>query len=1106
MPALFVSHSSRDDAQVNSLKSWLRNNGFTDLFIDHRNIVGGDKWPQALRDSAGACRVVVCLVTNNWLASNECFAEYHAAWYMGKRIIPLFVVQTAEGALADRLAKLRAEDQGIDITSCIAPDGSLDVSRDPAAQERLKHGLLAAGALARIGLDPEAFAIDQKRRPDPFPGLASFGDEDADAALFYGRSHDIAETLQDLRKMRAGAERRPLVIVGVSGAGKSSLLKAGLLPRLRRETPAWLPLRTFRPGAEPLLNFAEAITRTLDEFGVSEAPGTVRDRLFDAWKAANTHSNDQRTIKPLDRMLAALEHEGQALRTAAARPGSSIVIPIDQAEELIRSEGPSSEAMADYLRAALLAPTLWQLVFTIRSDSLTEFQKHPRFQNLNADFYDLRTLPTFNFDAVVEAPARRYNVEIEPALVVELMRDAEKEEDALPLLAFALQRLWQQYSKTKKLTKLNYENVGRLGGLIEDAAERALRGLEADTPIPASEPSRRLEKLGAETFVPALAQINEQGLIVRRAADWPAFGEDARELLERFSRRRLVVQRGVDPNQSTVEVTHEALFRKWRRLESWILPEKERLEILRMVESAAHDWKKRTSRQWLVHRGSRLKAARLLSTSPRYQPRFNATDLEYLNACNRAAIRRKVALGTILSALLLLTIGAAWRIETNEATDSFLKEANSLNLLYAHKPGRNTLSAASRNALAALSQTGSPRAADCRSTNELRFGHETLSAAECQLRRAGQIEPMTEGAGRHLTFSSQKIEFSNGTTRRDVSKLKSMLVNAVSVDLSADLSRLFLQYADGSARLFDLENDRLVLDLSPRRNEGSNISTPRFIGLEDGRFLAPDREARKRLALTVMAWRHNRLVGIDSDGRLNLWNSSNGSRIAELMPPAFLSQLRYVGLIKNDSLVFLIGSDGAHLFRSDNGIKVNDIAASVTPQFASSWALISKQFLQSIKGEIEDEEDGEAAFDISDDGSRYLIRHNSSTAVLTTSDNELIALVGGFQGHSPRRFVEGKREKVGWSGDKRLIWELSESGRLRGAELRTWVCKQSHRTFSSVFESGERESNAYLKGRPADVCAWSGLNSLRGWYQVYTRWKFLLTGLDVEESSDVHAE
>jgi TIR domain len=228
MAVLFVSHSSKDDAVARALEAWLRAEGFTDIFIDHTSIVVGEKWAQALREASGTCRVVACLVTQPWLASDECFGEYKAAWYLGKRIIPLFLLAPKAKLGADakkRFADIRAEYQGLDLTPCLKSDG-LDLDADLGVAERLAEGLRAAGALAKVGLDPEAFAIDRKLRPMPFLGLASFGDEDADAALFYGRSGEIAETLEELRQMRVKAERRPFVILGASGRA-SSRLRAG---------------------------------------------------------------------------------------------------------------------------------------------------------------------------------------------------------------------------------------------------------------------------------------------------------------------------------------------------------------------------------------------------------------------------------------------------------------------------------------------------------------------------------------------------------------------------------------------------------------------------------------------------------------------------------------------------------------------------------------------------------------------------------------------------------------------------------------------------------------------------------------------------------------
>ena len=515
MAVLFVSHASEDDASAATLESWLRDHGITDLFVDHQNIAGGGKWRDELRAAAGACRVVLCLVSVNWLASDECFNEFRAAWYMGKRIIPLFLLPP-DLVLAEqprkRFAEVCVEDQGIDLYACLKPDQSIDLEAEPKIANRLKVGLRAAGAISRVGLDPEAFAVDRKLRSTPFPGLSSFGDDDADAALLYGRSREIAQALEELRKVRAERDLRPFVILGSSGAGKSSLLKAGIIPRLRREAPAWLPLRAFRPGADPLLNFAEAIARTLGDFEKVEAHGAIRDRLLGAWSRADRLDGE---LTPTGRSAieAVLEAEGRKLREAAGRPAATILVSVDQAEEMARADGDSGEALVDYLRAALAATaTNWQLIFTIRTDSFPELQRHRRFQNLEARGYDLRALPVFRFDSVVEEPAKRYGVQVEQALVDALMEDAPKE-DALPLLAFALQRLWRQYAASGALTRDNYDRVGGLRGLIEDAAERALRGFapEEDVALPAAPPAKRRIDLAASTFVPALAEINDQG-------------------------------------------------------------------------------------------------------------------------------------------------------------------------------------------------------------------------------------------------------------------------------------------------------------------------------------------------------------------------------------------------------------------------------------------------------------------------------------------------------------------------------------------------------------------------------------------------------------------
>ena len=192
MPTLFLSHASLDDGLARDLQGWLVSQGFDDLFVDHEWIRGGDKWGDALRAAKASSRAVICLVTDHWLASEDCAGEFMAAWYSGKRIIPLLAHSGTPCEERQRrlLQRLLAEDQGFNIAPAIV-GGRLALDRLPNVAKLVAAGLRASGALAKVGLDPEAFAIDLKARPSPFPGLEILDDLDADAAIFYGRTNEI---------------------------------------------------------------------------------------------------------------------------------------------------------------------------------------------------------------------------------------------------------------------------------------------------------------------------------------------------------------------------------------------------------------------------------------------------------------------------------------------------------------------------------------------------------------------------------------------------------------------------------------------------------------------------------------------------------------------------------------------------------------------------------------------------------------------------------------------------------------------------------------------------------------------------------------------------
>lgn len=136
--------------------------------------------------------------------------------------------------------------------------------------------------------------------------------------------------------MRATGSRHAYAMQGASGSGKSSLLKAGVLPRLRRER-GWFVLRAFRPGADPLLNFAEAIAHTAEDAGVPLKTGDIRRTLTET---ARNHQDQRAT---LNRIIVPLLQR-------ADKPGSMVLIPMDQSEELARAEGESADLLGAYVR------------------------------------------------------------------------------------------------------------------------------------------------------------------------------------------------------------------------------------------------------------------------------------------------------------------------------------------------------------------------------------------------------------------------------------------------------------------------------------------------------------------------------------------------------------------------------------------------------------------------------------------------------------------------------------------------------------------------------------------------------------------------------------
>lgn len=254
MSRIFLSHSSVDELEAVALQQWLAANGWDDVFLDidpQRGLAAGERWQEALRRAADRCEAVVFIVTPAWAKSTWCLAEFLLAKSLNKRIFGA-ILKPVE--IKDLPTEFTAEWQLSHLVGD-GPKSAIDFTHRGQAQqvEFLTDGLLRLRlGLDSAGLDARYFPWPPPGDPPrpPYRGLAPL--EEKDAAIYFGRDAQIIRGLDALRGMRATGVETLFVILGPSGTGKSSFLRAGLLPRLKRDDRHFLPLEVIRPERHPL--------------------------------------------------------------------------------------------------------------------------------------------------------------------------------------------------------------------------------------------------------------------------------------------------------------------------------------------------------------------------------------------------------------------------------------------------------------------------------------------------------------------------------------------------------------------------------------------------------------------------------------------------------------------------------------------------------------------------------------------------------------------------------------------------------------------------------------------------------------------------------------
>jgi DNA-binding SARP family transcriptional activator/WD40 repeat protein len=484
---------------------------------------------------------------------------------------------------------------------------------------------------------------------NPYKGLRAF--VEADAVDFHGRTALVDDLLERVDSHRL------VTVVGPSGSGKSSVVRAGLIPTLRasglRGSNNWLITDMF-PGSYPFEELEAALTRV-----AVRAPTGMLDEL--------TQPN------------------GLLRVSKQILPGedSTLLIVIDQFEELfstVRSEDTRRKFLETLIAVANDERSRVRVVTTIRADFLDRPLAYADFAEAIADGIITVGPPTRDGLArAVAAPARTVGLELEPGLVGRIIADVEGQPGALPLLQYALTEMFSHRERST-LTIAGYEATGGVAGALGRRAEELYEGLSA-----AAQTAAR------QVFV-RLVSVDESGTVTRRRArqsELTSISVDRKGLasaLQAFAGFRLLTfDRDPVTRGPTVEVAHEALLTEWSMLRGWIEDARESLVMARRVGESAQEWiDSNCDISYLLH-GSRLEDVEEWSSNAEVvmtedEARYIEASVAHRAGERDAARRRRrraivaLAAGLLLVGSLALVAFVQRGVARQEALDARVRE------------------------------------------------------------------------------------------------------------------------------------------------------------------------------------------------------------------------------------------------------------------------------------------------------------------------------------------------------------------------------------------------------------------------------------------------
>ncbi|MCP5018980.1 MAG: SUMF1/EgtB/PvdO family nonheme iron enzyme [Ketobacter sp.] len=418
----------------------------------------------------------------------------------------------------------------------------------------------------------------------PFPGLRAFTPKDE--PIFFGRGRETDELIRRL----ADPKTRFLSVVGASGSGKSSLVAAGLIPRLEHgafpgsQDWLWVQCKPGEYGKDPFLALSNELVLLKNDWRVGDLATQLRD-------------DPESLAEVVQRML-------------AERPAwAELLLFIDQFEELFTLVDPGSrDPFIDFLDRAAKTDRV-RTVTTMRADFYAAcIESTALTELLRGGSYPLTVPGPGALHEMITKPAARAGLVFEPGLVERILDDTGVEPGALALMAFALAGLYEARSDGQ-LTHTAYEGFHGVKGAIAKRAEDTIKKLDKSAQGALSSVFREL------------VEIDERGIASRRRVEQSQViqSTEAETLIKEFTNARLLVASGKG-EQRFVEVAHEALLKNWPRLAEWIETIHDDLRLRHQLQRAAADWEIHNSSAAYRWSDERVVEVRSMLQRLRYEP------------------------------------------------------------------------------------------------------------------------------------------------------------------------------------------------------------------------------------------------------------------------------------------------------------------------------------------------------------------------------------------------------------------------------------------------------------------------------------------------------